>query len=103
MRMLGVNPSFARVLTVRGDSNEPTIRDGDHLLVDISINRVVDERFYVVVVAGVVLVKRVQLDLGGGGITLMSDNEAYKPQRVAASDLPDLHIAGRVAFYGRSI
>lgn len=103
MRMLGVNPAYARILTVRGDSNEPTIRDGDTLLVDISINQIVDERFYIVVFSGIVLVKRVQLDMGAGGIKLLSDNDAYEPQSIAAKDLPDLHIAGRVAFYGRSI
>ncbi|PZO81644.1 MAG: hypothetical protein DI629_03650 [Mesorhizobium amorphae] len=103
LRSIGVNPSYARILRVHGDSNEPTIRHGDTLLVDTSITQVLDERFYVVVLGGAVLVKRVQIDVPLNGITLHSDNKTYLPRPVASSELPDLHIAGRVAFYGRSI
>lgn len=98
----GINANFARVLTARGDSMEPSIRDGDVLLVDTSIDRVIDHAIYVVVYSGMVLVKRVQLMLDGS-LVLRSDNKNYSEQTVDAQDVSLLHIAGRVMWFGRSI
>lgn len=99
----GIHTNAAHVLTARGDSMEPTIRDGDILLVDSSIDRVLDNAIYVVVYAGRTLVKRVQLRLDGS-VVLKSDNrEIFDDEAVAAADVPALNIAGRVMWFGRSI
>lgn len=103
LRRRGINPLTAHVLTARGDSMEPTIRDGDILLVDTSIDRVMDNAIYVVVYAGRTLVKRVQLRLDGS-VVLRSDNrELFEEETVPASEVPNLNVAGRVMWYGRSI
>lgn len=103
LRRVGINPDFAHVLTNRGDSNEPTIRDGDILLVDTSIDRVVDNAFYIVVYQGNALLKRVQM-LRDGSIVLSSDNKlAYRDEVVSPDDVPDLRIAARLMWFGRSI
>lgn len=103
LRRRGINPLFANVLTARGDSMEPTIRDGDILLVDTSIDRVVDNAIYVVVFDGRTLVKRVQLRRDGS-VVLKSDNSAiFDEEAVPAAEVPSLNIAGRVKWYGRSI
>lgn len=99
---LGVKVEYARVLSAKGDSMEPTIRDGDSLLVDTSITRVMDHAIYVVVYAGMVLVKRVQL-MFDGSLTLRSDNKAFEDERVDSTRVDQLHIAGRVMWFGRSI
>lgn len=99
----GINATAAHVLTARGDSMEPTIRDGDILLVDTSIDRVIDNAIYVVVYAGRTLVKRVQLKLDGS-VGLGSDNRAvFDDETVPAADVGGLNIAGRVMWFGRSI
>lgn len=99
----GINPQFAHVLTVRGDSMEPTIRDGDDLLVDTSIDRVEDNAIYVLVFAGRTLVKRIQM-LRDGSIIIKSDNkENFEDEHVPANEVPDIKVAGRVVWYGRSI
>ncbi|MEI2387495.1 helix-turn-helix transcriptional regulator [Breoghania sp. JC706] len=98
----GINPRAARALTARGDSMEPTIRDGDILLVDTSIDRVIDHAIYVVVVAGLVLVKRTQLRLDGS-LRLASDNPVFAPEDIAASETDQVRIVGRVMWFGRSI
>lgn len=102
LRRVGINPDFAHVLTNRGDSNEPTIRDGDVLLVDTSIDRVIDNAFYVVVYNGQALLKRVQILLDGS-VILSSDNKNYQPETVKPADVPSLRIAARLMWFGRSI
>lgn len=103
LRRVGINPEHARVLTNRGDSNEPTIRDGDVLLVDTSINHIVDNAFYIVVFNGLALLKRVQLRRDGS-VVLSSDNKlAYQDEIVPLAEVPDLRIAARLMWFGRSI
>ncbi|MBX5163116.1 helix-turn-helix transcriptional regulator [Rhizobium sp. NZLR5] len=81
---------------------EPTIRDGDILVVDTSITQVRDNAIYVIIYAGNVLVKRVHLKRENSQ-TLISDNERYPREDVPIEEVPDLHIAGRVMWFGRSI
>lgn len=97
-----IRPEHARVLTAKGDSMEPTIRDGDVLLVDTSINSVRDNAIYIVVFNGNVLVKRVNLKRDGS-LVLISDNDRHAAETVPLNEVPDLHIAGRVMWFGRSI
>ncbi len=98
----GINPRAARALTAKGDSMEPTIRDGDILLVDTSIDRVRDNAIYVVVLGGLVLVKRLQVRRDGS-LRLISDNDRFEPEEVPANEATDIQVAGRVMWYGRSI
>ncbi|SOC27021.1 XRE family transcriptional regulator [Stappia indica] len=102
LRRMGINPTAARALTVKGDSMEPTIRDGDILLVDTSIDHVRDNALYVVVLAGLVFVKRVHVRRDGS-LTLISDNPVFPPEEVPANETEELSIAGRVMWFGRSI
>ena len=102
LRSRHIRPEAARVLTAKGDSMEPTIRDGDILLVDTSITSVRDNAIYIVVYNGNVLVKRVNLKRDGS-LILMSDNERHGAEEVPLDEVPDLHIAGRVMWFGRSI
>lgn len=102
LRARNISPKYARVLTTRGDSMEPTIRDGDVLLVDTSIDHVRDNTIYIVVYGGLVLVKRVHGRFDGS-LVLISDNSTYPPETIAAHDVPNLRVAGRVMWFGRSI
>lgn len=102
LRRMGISPKGARVLTNKGDSMEPTIRDGDGLLIDITIDRIVDNAIYVVVYSGLVLLKRVQVKLDGS-VLLSSDNTAYEPEVVKQTEVEHLQIAGRLMWFGRSI
>lgn len=102
LRDRNINPRFARVLTAKGDSMEPTIRDGDVLLVDTSITSVHDNAIYIVVYNGHTLVKRINM-IRNGSLTIISDNDRHPPEDVPLSEVPDLHIAGRVMWFGRSI
>lgn len=102
LRSRNINPAFARILTARGDSMEETIRDGDVLLVDTSVNRIRDNTIYVIVYGDMVLVKRVHGRLNGS-LQLISDNPRYPAEEVSAGEIEQLHVAGRVMWFGRSI
>jgi len=102
LRRRGINPKFAHVLTARGDSMEPTIRSGDVLLVDTSIDKIEDNGIYIVRVNGMLLLKRVHVKTGG--LRLISDNkDLYEPEDISADDAADLFVAARVMWFGRSI
>lgn len=102
LRRRGINPKFAHVLTARGDSMEPTIRSGDVLLVDVSIDKVEDNGIYIVRVGGMLLLKRIHVKRGG--LRLISDNkDLYDPEDIPADEAADLFVAGRVMWFGRSI
>ena len=103
LRERHITPRNARILTARGDSMEPTIRDGDLLIVDTAIEMAVDNGIYCIAYNGVLLVKRLFV-LRTGGIVISSDNKlAGRDEEIPAHEVPDVHIAGRVMWYGRTI
>ncbi|MFK0640068.1 S24 family peptidase [Ochrobactrum sp. AP1BH01-1] len=82
LRSRNINPAFARILTARGDSMEETIRDGDVLLVDASINRIRNNTIYLIVYGDMVLVKRVHGRLNGS-LQLICANPRYPAEEVS--------------------
>lgn len=103
LRERHITPRTARILTARGDSMEPTIRDGDMLIVDTAIEMAVDNGIYCVAYNGVLLVKRLFVTRPGG-LVISSDNKlAGRDEEIPPHEVPDVHIAGRVMWYGRTI
>jgi phage repressor protein C with HTH and peptisase S24 domain len=102
LRERGINPNAATVISAWGDSMEPTIRSGDTLLVDNSIDRIRDEGIYVLVVGGLTIVKRLMV-AANGDLRLSSDNPQFGSEIIKKQDLSDLHVAGRVMWFGRTI
>lgn len=102
LRSIGVAPRNAEFLEATGDSMQDTIFDGDLLLIDRGYGEVVNGKIYVLVVSNLIVVKRLQV-LTFGGLLLISDNPKYKEEIVKQSEMDDLQIQGRVAWYGRAI
>ena len=93
LRDQGLDPVMLSAIAVAGDSMEPTLRDGDEILVDRRAHSLRDG-IHVVRVDEAVLVKR--LDMGmPGRIVLISDNPAYRPLELGSGDL---EIVGRVVW-----
>jgi transcriptional regulator with XRE-family HTH domain len=65
------------VITASGDSMQPTIHDGDLILIDTSEKPIHSDRVYCLVVDGELYLKRVQRI--PGGLRLLSDNNRYPP------------------------
>src|SRR3546814_4813585 len=70
--------SYLSIIHVHGESMEPTLRDGDEVLVDSSDqgSRLRDG-IYVLRAVDALVVKRVTIQPGGRLITISSDNTAY--------------------------
>ena len=95
LRAQGLDPNRLSAIAVSGDSMEPTLRDGDEILVDCRNNQLRDG-IHVVRVGDSLLVKR--LDLARPDrLGLISDNPAYP-----RLDLPreEVSIIGRVVWKG---
>ena len=82
---------------VRGDSMEPTLIDGDTILVDEGINRVDEDGIYVLEIRGRRVVKRVQ-HFVDGTMALISDNPAYQRETVTRSMARDVLVLGRMVW-----
>lgn len=104
LRSIGIAPRAAHLVQVKGDSMYPTLRDGEWVIVDVTIDDVHDDALYAVNYAGAVVVKRLQL-MFDGSLNLSSDNKAagYIDQRIEPKDLPDLHVVGRVKGHLRAM
>ncbi len=93
LRGQGLDPAMLSAIAVAGDSMEPTLRDGDEILIDRS-PRSVRDGIHVVRVEDAVLVKR--LDTGRPGtIALLSDNPAYRLLELPAGEV---QLIGRVVW-----
>ena len=96
-RELGINPKRLVLISAIGDSMEPTLSDGDLILVSKSEDRLLDDAIYVLHFDGTLLVKRVQRLLDGS-VVIKSDNAAYQPQTVQKAEVNQLSILGRVVW-----
>lgn len=99
LRALGVRPAAASMIRVEGDSMEPTLADGDEILVD-SDRRAVEGRggVFVIRLDGLVMVKRLRPAIGG--IEVASDNPAY-PVRFCRGGT--VEVIGRVVWFSRAL
>ncbi len=93
LRGQGFDPAALSAIAVTGDSMEPTLRDGDEILVDRT-PRPLRDGIHVVRVDDALLVKRI--DAGRAGmVTLLSDNPAYRPIELEPAALA---VIGRVVW-----
>lgn len=83
-----------------GDSMEPTLHDGDVVLIDQG-QRIIErqDRIWAVTVGGLGTIKRVT-KLPNGDFELASDNHRVRPRVVQADEF---HVVGRVVWIGRRI
>ena len=95
-------PSSLSVIRVDGDSMEPTLSDGDEVMVDLSdTGHRLRDGIYVIRSDDTLLVKRVALGPQGKKISVVSDNAAYPSWPDV--DRRSIHIIGRVLWFGRKL
>jgi hypothetical protein len=95
LRGQGLDPALLSTLLVEGDSMEPTLRDGDEILVDRT-PRAWRDGIHVVRVDATLLVKRLAFGRPGT-IALISDNRAYDPLELTPAEV---EVIGRVVWKG---
>lgn len=86
--------------TAVGDSMEPTIRDGDLLLVDTGVTEFRDDAIYLLGLGTTFRVKRVQRLLNGA-VVVKSDNPAYASETLSPEEVAAIRCLGRVRWMGR--
>jgi hypothetical protein len=101
LRKLGVDPAQVSLIRVQGDSMQPTLNDGDDIMVDkAAALRPVKAGVYVLRMDDALMVKRVAVGKGGK-ISVLSDNDAYPSWQDI--DAKGVNIIGRVVWVGRKL
>lgn len=95
IRLQRLRPSKLAAMRASGESMEPTIHDGDSLLVDTGDTRVVDGKVYALWYDGGERVKRLSR-LPGGGLRIESDNRRFSTVEVPPGELEHVRIIGRI-------
>lgn len=99
LRKKGLTPTNLACLRVDGDSMTGLLEDGDTVMIDLSRNALEGEGVYVVMLDDHLYAKRLQRDFDGS-VRVISHNKEYQPITVPKDRLSELHIIGRVVWYG---
>ncbi|MCW8960170.1 MAG: hypothetical protein OQK29_01320 [Ignavibacteriaceae bacterium] len=97
LRKHGLKAKNLMVNYVRGDSMEPTMNDGDSILIDTSRTNIIDRNIYAIVLGGDLKVKRL-VQKFNGSIEVISDNPMHETEIISGSDLEYLHIIGEAVY-----
>lgn len=92
-------PALLTFARGRGDSMQPTIQDGDIVLIDRSIRTIREQdAFWALTIGEVAMIKRLRVK--GERVSILSDND-----RVPADEVhhEEVHVVGRVVFIGRRV
>ncbi|WP_422345801.1 S24 family peptidase [Parasphingorhabdus sp.] len=101
LKRIGTDPDKLSLISVDGDSMDPTLCDGDDIMVDHSASeRPLRDGIYVLRMDDVLLVKRLALR-PAGKVSIRSDNERYPDWDDV--ELQEINIIGRVVWKGRRL
>lgn len=101
LRRLGARPGRVSAVAVAGTSMEPTLCDGDLILVDHdAADRAITDGVHVLRRDGALLVKRLVVEIEGT-IGVISDNDAVPNETGVPAR--SLELVGRVVWFGRSV
>lgn len=89
------------VYVIEDDSMEPTLRSGDHVLVEPTVDQMRGDGIYVIKMRAGLAVKRVVFTPEGAEVSIMSDNPVYPSHnRVSRASIG---LVGRVVWVGRRL
>lgn len=92
-RHVGVPPSKAILMEVRGNSMEPDLFDGELVFVDMRANKFKEDAIYVVFIDGALKIKRIRSRIDGS-IEIKSSNPVYTPDIVSREFVDSLVVVG---------
>ncbi len=98
---LGVYSEQVVFVSVKGDSMQPTLEDGDMILVDLSHQQVHCEGIYLLQTEDGLMAKR--LKHKQGVIEVRSDNPEYPTWQITPCGSEHNRIAGKVVWCGRGV
>lgn len=98
----GINPARCVLLTVKGDSMDPSFRDGDLVMLDRDKTEIDNGKPYILTdIDGDTKLKRIHV-LGRAGLVLVSDNAAHPPELRNGADAERVKVLGRVVWSGHN-
>jgi phage repressor protein C with HTH and peptisase S24 domain len=97
---LGISKDHLALISVLGDSMEPTLSNGDLILIDLRATHIQDNAIYVLSFDSALMVKRIQQKLDRT-VIVKSDNAVYEPEIITPDKVEQLTIVGRVVWCGR--
>lgn len=101
-RMTSAKSASLSIVGVIGDSMEPTLSNGDEVLVDASDHGSrLRDGIYVLRSDDTLVVKRIAIKPGAKQITIASDNPSYPTWHDI--DRSEVHVVGRVIWFGRAL
>lgn len=95
--LTSTGPDQLAIIRVKGDSMEPTLRDGDIVLVDRAKTSYGFDGLFVIQIDGTLHVKRLARSGRNGVVSVLSDNPLYPSVEYARSDV---EIIGKVRWRG---
>lgn len=96
-RHLGHTTGQLASVRVMGDSMQPTLLDGDTIVIDRGVRELSVDAIYVVHMLGQRLVKRVQRKFDGS-VVIISDNTAYERETVPRARVGEIEVLGRMVW-----
>ena len=92
-------PSMLTIARGRGDSMQPTIQDGDMVMIDRG-QRTIREQdaFWALTVGDIAMIKRIRVR--GETVHILSDNDRVPPDHAHHEEV---NVVGRVIFIGRKV
>ena len=102
LKQMGSDPAKLSLISVDGDSMDPTLCNGDDIMVDHgAAEATLRDGIYVLRTDDVLAVKRIAIKPGAKQITVASDNPAYPTWN--DMDRSEVHVVGRVIWFGRAL
>lgn len=102
LRKMGVTEKQCSAVRIDGDSMEPTLSEGDMVLIDHQQREVAGDSIYVIRLDQHLYAKRLRW-VPGGMLEIISDNHLYPPMKVEAAHLPEIDIIGKVIYRGGTV
>lgn len=99
-KLTSSSPAHLSIISVKGDSMDPTLVDDDVVLLDTSKTNLSFDGLFVIRFDDALHVKRVGRSAKPGYVIVISDNSAF---RDIEADKGDLHVIGKVLWYGRKV
>lgn len=88
-----------RICTVKGDSMESYLQDGDTVLIDTGQKTIRDNDVYAIEHSGEIRIKRLARTFNGG-VVISSDNPRYKDENLSPADSEMLNVIGMMVWRG---
>ena len=101
-RDLNIDADRLLLVVAIGDSMQPTVEDGDLLVVDVTQRAPVGDTLYVCNFDGILFVRRLSLGTDGS-VQLRTDNARYKSLAIPRSARGSLRVLGRVIWRGGTV